>query len=78
MRDFKEFDNAMDAEYMRHFPEKGDSWKTCNIRYLWDKLRSTTSYMPVSDPGHLLDVALMCRMIWTRYHSSEQSTKVET
>ena len=27
MNDFNAFYNAMKAEYMRHHPEKGDSWK---------------------------------------------------
>ena len=77
MKDFKEFDSAMDAEYMRHFPEKGDSWKTCEVEYLWSELHRITQYIPVNNVSHLLDIASVCRMIWTRYHSSASTLNWE-
>ena len=71
MRDFDKFFDAMKAEYERHVPLKGDTWRTCDVGYLWNKLQMI-SYVKVNDTDHLLDIANMCAMIWSRYQSSEQ------
>ena len=66
--EFMPFIEAMREEYLRHYPEKGDSWKTCDIQYLWKVLDRATQRQDyrVNSIDHLIDIANICAMLWLR------------
>jgi len=71
---FIPFFEAMEAEYERHHPEKGDSWKTCDRAYLENEVvRLSQVFVRTHDPSELIDIANMCAMAWTR--SCKESAK---
>jgi len=71
--EFMPFVEAMKAEYLRHYPEKGDSWKTMPIEQLKDlALKAIWEIITPEDilvelnPGQLVDFGLFCGMLWRR------------
>ena len=79
-KDFAPFFKAMIAEMQRHYPEHGDSWKTCSLSHLWKVLKRVIEDVDMNNMSHLLDVANVCGMMWLRWyklevHSSEQKVK---
>jgi hypothetical protein len=88
--EFTPFLEAMKAEYLRHYPEKGDSWKEeRKYRHFgssdaYPTYYGTDGYLrrllsncfrnyakASSDPSELVDIALLCGMLWLR--SSEKT-----
>jgi len=71
--DLMPYVEAMEAEYLRHFPEKGDSWKTMPIKQLkelalkaiWEII-TPEDIMVEWNPGQLVDFGVFFAMIWMR------------
>ncbi len=66
--EFRQFFEVMEAEYVRHYPEKGDSWKTCELGYLKSTLREVgwKYFRDHNATNELVDMANLCAMIWVR------------
>jgi len=68
--DFTAFKLATLEEMKRHYPQNGDSWKTCDIEWLSyltrQSMREFIDDVDMENPSHLLDVANFCAMLWTR------------
>jgi len=84
--DLKPFMDAMQAEYMRHYPKKGDSWREAGFSpsgeiydwidtedYLWDRIQYLVNNYDPANLDELVDIANLCAMLWLRI--SEQSPK---
>lgn len=57
-----------------HDKNKGDSWKTCDVMYLDNRLKQEYrewDLTPKCDNKELVDVANMCMMIWNRLEHPE-------
>ena len=76
--DLKPFFEAMQAEYMRHYPQKGDSWKN-DVAYFGNDLKLSMKiwldsilqsvfqrYRESLNPDELVDLANIAAMIWIR------------
>ena len=65
---FFRFYKAMINEYDKHIPEKGDSWRHCNIFYLTDQLNKIGKkyFANTANDNELVDMANMEAMIWLR------------
>ena len=78
--DFTAFKLATLEEMKRHYPENGDSWKTCDIGHLERCLLKSMSCMTHEyiqyNPSHLLDIANFCAMVWTRINDSSPTNKM--
>jgi len=68
-----EFRDMMELKYAEHYPEKGDSWRTCDINFLWSKLfeeaieTTEAGIGPLrSAMSELVDLALVAAMLWQR------------
>ena len=63
--DFIPFLEAMEAEYLRHYPEKGDSWMTCELGYLKSTLREVfwKYFRNHNNANELVDLAILSAMI---------------
>ena len=81
-KDLDEFTEAMKQEYLRHYPNQGDSWKKCDIEWLekcatnaiWEIV--TPEYILFeTNPDHLLDIANFLAFIWIRYKSINNQEK---
>jgi len=67
------FFEVMRSEYLRHLPEKGISWKHVTIEQLeeitlktvWEIVTPENILYEIN-PDQLIDIALMCGMLWTR------------
>jgi hypothetical protein len=73
LRFLSEFEDAMSLKYDQHREEKGDSWKDCDLPFLYKKLKEEVAEalaLPPDVPGHsmgeLEDVGLVAAMIWMR------------
>lgn len=74
MRDgIKDFADAMEKKMQEHDPEKKDSWKTCDMEYLWKELDSHLGDLLVSRfeskeniKDNSVDVGNFLAMIWNR------------
>ena len=74
--DLNEFIEAQKKEYLRHYPQNGDSWKTCDIDWLeelatkaiWE-IVTPENILYETNPDHLLDIANFLAFIWIRYKS---------
>jgi len=76
--DLNPFLEAMQTEYMRHYPRKGDSWKNetayfdCGLtvpmkNWLGGLLQSILQrYRESLNPDELVDLANIAAMIWIR------------
>jgi hypothetical protein len=70
--EFTGFLKAMRKEFYRHFPEKTDSWKDCDIGYLYNKFYEVyAKFQNTKDDSkkefdELVDMALMIFMIGQR------------
>ena len=72
----EEFKEALVLKYAEKHPEKGDSWKDCNLGFLWDKFyeevlevceRAAGQYEPDKETmNELVDAALVAAMLWFR------------
>ena len=78
---FQSFHSEMLKEYERHYPEKGNSWMTCDVKFLKDILidHMMDWVEKENDPSHLIDVANLCDFVWYRLtrDSSIQSKILE-
>jgi len=79
-----DFIEEMKKEYMRHIPKKGDSWKTCDLKWLTDLFQRTSLAVmddaddgKFSNPGELIDVANICAMIWLRTSQNTYEKRLE-
>jgi len=79
--EFQPFFNEMINELIRHYPENGDSWKTCDRVHLERLLLKSMSCMTHEyieyNPSHLLDIANFCAFCYLRYYDSSPTTKME-
>lgn len=78
--DLKPFFEAMQAEYMRHYPEKGDSWRDVGFSpsgriddwidmddHLFREInRVAHRYLTYHNPDELVDLSNLCAMLWIR------------
>ena len=61
------FAQAMENTMKKHDKKKGDSWKTCDILFLEDKLiKEVEEYLDSRDKKELVDIANMCMMLYNR------------
>jgi len=64
--EFEPFFDAMVQEMVKHFPEKGESWKQCSIAYLLDRLGVQFEDM-INDPDredYMANIANYAAMLW--------------
>jgi NTP pyrophosphatase (non-canonical NTP hydrolase) len=71
-----QFAQQMELIMRKHDGNKGDSWKTCNVKFLISKLdeeyyeffRETAHKSGISEScaGELVDVANVAMMLWNR------------
>jgi len=73
--EIEKFCEAMNNKMKRNQPVKGDSWKTCSILYLWDRLFEEIMELNMADKScftdfgeELVDIANFAMMIWNRYN----------
>ena len=66
------FADALKKMYKKHFPRKGDSWTTCDLEFLNNKLleemaevETSGGFIPIR-MDELEDLALVAAMIWAR------------
>ncbi len=68
--DLTRFLDAMESEYMRHYPKQGDSWKTASISHLNNLLLKSMNEAlangVLGNPDHLLDIANFSAFLWMR------------
>lgn len=68
---------AAEQKMAIHDPVKGDSWKTCDIEYLEDKLREEVreyfdeSKHVRSRAGELPDIVAVCAMLYARIRGGQ-------
>lgn len=63
----KEFASAMETYLRMNDESKGDSWKTCDIDFLRNKLNEEIAEWDESGHAHeLCDIANVCMMLWNR------------
>ena len=69
------FFNEMVNELVRHYPKNGDSWKTCDIKWLKTLLDGSMCrwFDAPENVSHLLDVANFCAFYYLRYYESTKS-----
>jgi len=61
------FAMAMEATMCRHDKNKGDSWKSCEIDFLKDKLiEEFDEYQSSGNKHELVDIANVCMMLFNR------------
>ena len=72
--EFQPFFNEMVNELIRHYPENGDSWKTCDIDWLAylarSSMRKFIDDVEGKNPSHVVDVANFCAFYYIRYYDS--------
>jgi len=71
--DLMPYVEAMKTEYLRHYPDKGDSWKTMPIEELKDlalkaiwEIITPEDIMVEWNPGQLVDIGNFLGMVWKR------------
>lgn len=71
--DLLPFYDEMITEYIKHYPEKTDTWKKCDIEFLLKLFQSLsldfmddTDNLPLENPDELIDIANICAFIWLR------------
>ena len=72
---FGEVLDDADAEFQFHMPEKGDSWKTCEIRQLFNPFITVLAKAVVASDGdddlafydEMIDLLNMCLMVAERF-----------
>lgn len=58
---------AMETTLKRHEKAKGDSWKTCDITFLENKLiEECNEWAETKDKHELVDIANICMMLFNR------------
>ena len=58
---------AMESTLKRHEKAKGDSWKTCDIKFLENKLEEEyLEWAGNKDKHELVDIANICMMLFNR------------
>ena len=79
--EFQPFFNEMVNELIRHYPDNGDSWKTCDIGHLERLLLNSMDCMTHEylefNPSHLLDIANFCAFYYLRHYNSSEETNNE-
>jgi len=77
---FSAFHEAMRDEYRRHLHVKGDSWRRLSIPFL-DRLLQEAMKEHLEERSdlkpHLVDVANLCAMLWTRLEETDQKAAEE-
>ena len=68
MRDeIKLFAEEMEKIMKEHDSKKGDSWKTCDIDFLVDKLGTEIKeWIDSAKHEELVDISNICMMLWNR------------
>lgn len=68
MRDeIKTFAEQMEWVMSENDISKGDSWKTCDLKFLEEKLKEEiTEYFEDGITHELIDIANMAMMLWNR------------
>ena len=78
--DLNLFVEAMKNEYLKHYPNQGDSWKTCEVEWLNTLAsRSMLEFFEdknLENPDHLLDVANFCAFLWLRLRKTRDNKEV--
>jgi len=71
MRDeILDFAKEMDKTMNRHQVSKGDSWKTCEISFLKNKLgEEYEEFIETVRPSELIDIANICMMLHHRINN---------
>ena len=68
-KEIVEFTDEMERVMSKHDKKKGDSWKSCDVRHLDNKLceefREWDETNKCSNE-ELVDIANMCMMLWNR------------
>jgi len=66
----REFAEEMERIMQKHDPVKGDTWKTCPIEFLEEKLEDEFAEYKhgsfVRDERELIDIANIAMMLWYR------------
>ena len=58
---------AMETTLSRHQKKKGDSWKTCDIEFLENKLiEEFEEYQKTRNKHELVDIANICMFLFNR------------
>ncbi len=64
-QDFKPFIEAMIDELERHYPDKGDSWKTTSPNYFYKLFHDILDRYEITHiPDELVDMANILAMWW--------------
>ena len=69
INDFSPFFNDMIEELVKHYPEKGDTWKTCEMSMLVSLFYDSMSEIikdGIVNIDHILDIANVGAMIYLR------------
>lgn len=71
--DLEKFALEMEKILLKHDKKKGDSWKTCDIKYLENKLEEEfrewkNTSVPLNKGVEVIDIANICMMLWHRYY----------
>lgn len=76
---FQNFHSEMLKEYDRHYPDKGNSWMTCDVKLLKDVLIDHMMDWVENEnrPDHLIDVANLCDFVWYRLTNDSLSEKID-
>lgn len=83
MQLFDSFRVEMFKEYLRHYDDKGDSWKDCDEFDLLQLLReSISSYSIISNPNHFIDIANFCLFLyynvtWRNVELKKQTVNID-
>lgn len=66
------FRDMMELKFAENYDEKGDSWRDCDMEFLWNKMFEemieVTDHHAMDGYGQseLVDLALVAAMLWTR------------
>jgi predicted house-cleaning noncanonical NTP pyrophosphatase (MazG superfamily) len=71
--EMKPFIRAMERKMKKNDSEKGDSYKTCSIGYLEDKLlEEVKEYFEKRNRNELPDISNICWMLYERWKGLEK------
>ncbi len=67
------FAEKMEQEMRENDPEKGDSWKTCEIEFLESKLdEEWYEWFESGNLDELIDFSIVAMMVWHRKHGENR------